>query len=32
MSLLAQAPELSEQLLATMARRLADLETQTPMA
>jgi CRP/FNR family transcriptional regulator, cyclic AMP receptor protein len=31
-SLLAQAPELSEQLLATMAQRLADLETQAPTA
>jgi CRP/FNR family transcriptional regulator, cyclic AMP receptor protein len=30
MSLLAQAPELSEQILATMAQRLADLETQAP--
>jgi CRP/FNR family cyclic AMP-dependent transcriptional regulator len=30
MSLLAQEPELSEQILATMAQRLADLETQTP--
>jgi CRP-like cAMP-binding protein len=29
-SLLAQAPELSEQLLATMAQRLANLETQAP--
>jgi CRP/FNR family transcriptional regulator, cyclic AMP receptor protein len=29
-SLLAEAPELSEQLLATMAQRLADLETQAP--
>jgi CRP-like cAMP-binding protein len=29
MSLLAQAPELSEQILATVAQRLADLETQT---
>jgi hypothetical protein len=32
MSLLAQAPELSEQILATMAQRLADLETQAPTA
>jgi CRP/FNR family transcriptional regulator, cyclic AMP receptor protein len=31
MSLLAEAPELSEQILATMAQRLADLEPQTPM-
>jgi CRP/FNR family transcriptional regulator, cyclic AMP receptor protein len=31
-SLLAQAPELSEQIMATMAQRLADLETQTPTA
>jgi CRP/FNR family transcriptional regulator, cyclic AMP receptor protein len=30
MSLLAQAPELSEQIMATMAQRLADLETQAP--
>jgi CRP/FNR family cyclic AMP-dependent transcriptional regulator len=30
MSLLAQAPELSEQILVTMAQRLADLETETP--
>ena len=30
MSLLAQAPELSEQILATMAERLSDLETQAP--
>jgi CRP/FNR family transcriptional regulator, cyclic AMP receptor protein len=29
-SLLVQAPELSEQILATMAQRLADLETQAP--
>jgi CRP/FNR family transcriptional regulator, cyclic AMP receptor protein len=29
-SLLAQASELSEQILATMAQRLADLETQAP--
>jgi CRP/FNR family transcriptional regulator, cyclic AMP receptor protein len=29
-SLLAQAPELSEQILATMAQRLADLDTQAP--
>jgi CRP-like cAMP-binding protein len=29
-SLLTQAPELSEQMLATMAQRLADLETQAP--
>jgi CRP/FNR family transcriptional regulator, cyclic AMP receptor protein len=29
-SLLAQAPELSEQILATMAQRLADVETQAP--
>jgi CRP/FNR family cyclic AMP-dependent transcriptional regulator len=32
MSLLVQAPELSEQILATMAQRLADLETQAPTA
>jgi CRP/FNR family transcriptional regulator, cyclic AMP receptor protein len=32
MSLLAQAPELSEQILATVAQRLADLETQAPTA
>jgi CRP/FNR family transcriptional regulator, cyclic AMP receptor protein len=31
LSLLAEAPELSEQLLATMAQRLADLETQSPI-
>jgi len=30
MSLLAEVPELSGQIMATMARRLADLETQTP--
>jgi CRP/FNR family cyclic AMP-dependent transcriptional regulator len=30
MSLLAQAPELAEQILATMAQRLIDLETQAP--
>jgi CRP-like cAMP-binding protein len=30
MSLLAQAPDLSEQIMATMAKRLADLETQAP--
>jgi CRP-like cAMP-binding protein len=30
MSLLTEAPELSEQILATMAQRLADLETQAP--
>jgi CRP/FNR family cyclic AMP-dependent transcriptional regulator len=30
MSLLNEAPELSEQIIATMARRLADLETETP--
>jgi CRP-like cAMP-binding protein len=30
MSLLAEATELSEQILATMAQRLADLETQAP--
>jgi CRP-like cAMP-binding protein len=30
MSLLAEAPELSEQIMATMAQRLADLETQAP--
>ena len=30
MSLLAVAPELSEQILATMAQRLADIEIQTP--
>lgn len=30
MSLLAEAPELSEQILATMAQRLADIEIQTP--
>jgi CRP/FNR family transcriptional regulator, cyclic AMP receptor protein len=29
-SLLAQAPELSEQILATMAQRLADVEAQAP--
>jgi CRP/FNR family transcriptional regulator, cyclic AMP receptor protein len=29
-SLLVQAPELSEQILATVAQRLADLETQAP--
>jgi CRP-like cAMP-binding protein len=29
-SLLVQAPELSEQLMATVAQRLADLETQAP--
>jgi CRP-like cAMP-binding protein len=29
-SLLAEAPELSEQIMATMAQRLADLETQAP--
>lgn len=29
-SLLAEAPELSEQILATVAQRLADLETQAP--
>jgi CRP/FNR family transcriptional regulator, cyclic AMP receptor protein len=29
-SLLAQAPELSDQIMATMAERLADLETQAP--
>jgi CRP/FNR family transcriptional regulator, cyclic AMP receptor protein len=29
-SLLAQAPELSEQIMATMAQRLADLETHPP--
>jgi CRP-like cAMP-binding protein len=29
LSLLAEAPELSEQIMATMARRLADLETET---
>ena len=28
-SLLAEAPELSEQIMATMARRLAELETET---
>jgi hypothetical protein len=28
MSLLAQAPELSEQIMATMAQRLADLDAQ----
>ena len=32
MSLLAEVPELSGQIMATMARRLADLETQTPTA
>jgi CRP/FNR family cyclic AMP-dependent transcriptional regulator len=31
LSLLAEAPELSEQILATMAQRLADLETQLPI-
>ena len=31
-SLLAEVPELSGQIMATMARRLADLETQTPIA
>jgi CRP-like cAMP-binding protein len=31
-SLLAQAPELSEQILATMAQRLADIEAQAPTA
>jgi CRP/FNR family transcriptional regulator, cyclic AMP receptor protein len=31
-SLLAEVPELSGQIMATMARRLADLETQTPTA
>jgi CRP/FNR family transcriptional regulator, cyclic AMP receptor protein len=31
-SLLAQAPELSDQIMATMAERLADLETQAPTA
>ena len=30
MSLLAQAPELAEQILATMAQRLIDLEAQAP--
>jgi CRP-like cAMP-binding protein len=30
MSLLAQAPELAKQILATMAQRLIDLETQAP--
>jgi CRP/FNR family transcriptional regulator, cyclic AMP receptor protein len=29
LSLLAEAPELSEQIMATMARRLAELETET---
>jgi CRP/FNR family cyclic AMP-dependent transcriptional regulator len=29
-SLLAETPELSEQILATMAQRLADIEAQTP--
>jgi CRP-like cAMP-binding protein len=29
-SLLAQAPELAEQILATMAQRLIDLEAQAP--
>jgi CRP/FNR family cyclic AMP-dependent transcriptional regulator len=32
MSLLAEVPELSGQIMATMARRLSDLETQTPTA
>jgi CRP/FNR family cyclic AMP-dependent transcriptional regulator len=32
MSLLAEVPELSGQIVATMARRLSDLETQTPTA
>jgi CRP-like cAMP-binding protein len=32
MSLLAESPELSEQILATMAQRLADLETHVPTA
>lgn len=30
MSLLAEAPEVSEEILATMAQRLADLDTQAP--
>jgi CRP/FNR family transcriptional regulator, cyclic AMP receptor protein len=30
MSLLAQAPQLSEQIMATMAQRLADLDAQAP--
>jgi len=30
MSLLAEAPELSEQIMATVAQRLADIEAQTP--
>jgi len=29
-SLLAQVPDLAEQILATMAQRLIDLETQAP--
>ena len=32
MSLLAQAPDLSEHIMGTMAKRLADLETQAPTA